>query len=428
MRLTPALYVRQLLAKLHPPLPPSARESQKLLNLLETSFRRHLDEVHPAPQTPIATNSPHGLSTVPDPAHATINATNSHWESILQHPLLRQRGEPHPRQGGLTTAAVDGFDQALLSKTLDGALVRTYARRYRHGLKNGESVSGESKLGVRIAAWLASAEATQKKAFLTNVPVMTDVLHVLYSDGLEHIVWEWLRILYERDFGPVSKVRRQELDLQSPDMLQAEDNFVSLMMRASIQRGSLNDAAQQFAQACEYRAQSGRAFVEFSDEKDGLLYQPMFQSWRRLSASVLYRRGKHAVSAPLFDTMLKYSIPFSWAPSVPKAFLMIYHPTKPSAKLLDSKTRTASFVEPFLSWQNNLSGTFKRALLMAVLDAAQLSLVQNHQARARRFLEFAEAHYPESISTKNETNTAARLESSRQEVLEGFVPLHFAVA
>lgn len=47
MRVTNPLLLKSLISKIHPQLPLNARESDQLLNILKTSFRKHLDVVHP---------------------------------------------------------------------------------------------------------------------------------------------------------------------------------------------------------------------------------------------------------------------------------------------------------------------------------------------------------------------------------------------
>src|SRR5271156_608532 len=86
MKLTSVLRIRSLLNRLHPPLPPNTpRESERLLSVLQSAFKRQLDDAHPPPATD-ASKAPSVIAL--ESPNSSINAAEAHLHSILHHPLL----------------------------------------------------------------------------------------------------------------------------------------------------------------------------------------------------------------------------------------------------------------------------------------------------------------------------------------------------
>ncbi|EXJ87764.1 hypothetical protein A1O1_04691 [Capronia coronata CBS 617.96] len=411
MRLTRSLYVRNLLAALHPPLPPpSARESKQLLNVLEAAFQKHLDESHPSPQALRVDESVNEQGSIPDPAQRVTHSAHSHLDTILSHPLLRRKSTTVAPSRGLTAAAVSAFDDALIQTGLDFHLVQSCAIQYLQGLEKEEVVSDDGKLGPRLASWFTAMRNTDKKEFLVNGNSLASIVPVMYADGLEVEVWEWLRTLYERPFDRSIFLLS---DISAPgalDYLRAEDTLVALMMKESIRKGLFHEAAQQYVHACEYRLSTGRAILS----EAGLLSNPFKRAWQHIARGILLRRKSHQIEPELFDSMLKFGLTINSSP-FDHAILRIYHPTSPSAQLWSVKVKEVPFQQRFSHWQKKLNKPVQRALLVAMLDAAQLSLEQNRPTEARDFLDFAELNYPDIVSSKAQSNTVERLRLARKE-------------
>ncbi|EXJ82974.1 hypothetical protein A1O3_06791 [Capronia epimyces CBS 606.96] len=411
MRLTRSLSVRNLLAALHPPLPPqSARESKQLLNVLESAFQKHLDESHPSPKALRVTDATNEGGSIPDPAQRVTHSTHSHLDTILSHPLLRQKSTTFAPPRGLAAAAVSAFDDALVQKGLDFHLVQSCAIQYLQGLEKKETVSNGAKLGPRLARWFTAMNNTDKKEFLVNGNSLASVVPVMYSDGLEADVWGWLRTLYERPFDKSIFLLSDTSAPGASDYLRAEDTLIALMMKESIRKGLFQDAAHQYVHACEYRLRTGRAILP----EGGVLSNPFKRSWQYMARSILLRRRSHHIPAELFDSMLKFGLTISSSP-FDRAVLQIYHPTSPSARPLLAKLNEVSFPQRFSHWQKKLNKMVQKALLVAMLDAAQLSLEHNRPSEARQFLDFSESNYPDIVPSNPQSNTAERLNLARKE-------------
>lgn len=413
MRLTRSLYVRNLLAALHPPLPPqSARESRQLLNVLEAAFQKQLDESHPSPQSLRGDESTAESVSIPDPAQRVTHSAHSHLDTILSHPLLKQKSARFVPSRGLTAAAVSAFDDALVQKGLDFHLVQSCAIQYIQGLEKKEMVSEDAKLGPRLASWFTTLNNAEKKEFLVSGNSLASLVPVMYSDGLEAEVWEWLRTLYERPYDRSIVLLSDTSAPGALDYLRAEDTLVALMMKESIRKGLFQEAAQQYIHACEYRLRTGRAILSEGDT----LSNPFKRSWQHIARGVLLRRNSHQIPVELFDSMLKFGLTIKSSP-FDRAILQIYHPTSPSAQSLSFKLRDVFFQQRFSYWQKKLNKSVQRALLVAMLDAAQLSLEQNRPSEAREFLDFSETNYPDVVSSNPQSNTIERLRLARKESL-----------
>ena len=418
MRLSSSLSFRKLLTSIHPPISPqSPRESKQLLNVLESAFQRRLDETHPSPKTAIAGHEPHSPSeSIPDPAQRVTHSTHSHLDSILGHPLFKQQSLTFLQTHGLAATAVRTFDNALLKKGLDSDLVQSCALQYLKGReKRGKLPAKYEGLAPRLARWFNAMTGLQKKNLLLNEKYIEPLVSVMYADGYEREVWQWLQVLYERSFSTFIFAPQDDSALDAMFYLRAEDRLVSLMIKETARRGRLPEAVQLYTQAYEYRLRSGRSILAEGSSAP----EPLQRAWRQVAGAVLLqnKRSSKGLPAPLWHSLLKYSLTIDYSPFDP-AILQIYHPTFPTAKFLLQKLKDSPFVDKFTKWQKSPNKFVRRILLVSVLDAAELTLAQGHAREAKELLEFAERTYPDFLRSHEEkADTAERLQLARQEIL-----------
>jgi hypothetical protein len=372
MKNTASLLLRDIITKLHPPAPATARDSAKLLTLLNKSFRKQLDEAHPAPLArPVQHND----------GPEAIRSTTSHLDSVLHHPLL----EHHSHARGLDhSTAVPAFEAALRDNDLTVSTLSSICKQYLAEIKFSPHTT-RSQLGPRIAAWMSSADVRTKTMFLLCDWLYQHTVPVLYADGLESEAWSWLKALYQRDWLPSS------LTVSPADQglfQDAEDKLVSEMMRMALKRNSILDATHQYVQASTYRIASAK--------DQAVPLKPLLSAYRRISSAILYRRHNHGISASLFDQLLKASPAFTANHKVVGgSILNLYHPTTPSAQHLFNDLRSDFFTEPWVAWHTK-QPILHRSLLLAILDAAELSLKQNHSFQAAFFLDHAHKYWPDA--------------------------------
>lgn len=88
---------KSFIDKLHPQLPLTTKESQRLLTALTSSFRRHLDEAHPTPSAEEERKAKVGEVGVAKPQtrtwHSSASHADKHLASVLTNPLFVKGGK-----------------------------------------------------------------------------------------------------------------------------------------------------------------------------------------------------------------------------------------------------------------------------------------------------------------------------------------------
>lgn len=377
MKTSPSLLVRNFLKAIHPPLPPTtARETKKLVGVLESAFQKHLDETHPSPQSVSSHSTCHEPISIPDPAHQATRATHTHLASLLAHPLLQKQPISPDTPQSLTATAVAESQNVGSWKAYDFALVQRCCRLYLNGLKRKEVVPQDRRLGPRLLSWYTHMSTSEKYTFLADTEVLQLVVPVLYADDLEAVVWDLLRTLYERPSASkaFAKLSPSAVEQSRASLYErAEDNLISLMIYQTASRGSIADAAQQYIQACKY--------YESRNPSDQPQSIKLGRSWNRLAQAVLDRRDKHSLSPELFDEIVLFGSksfrPWTWDPSC----LQLYHPTAPSYKPLMSLLAGENFLTRSQLWAKG--GKPLQTLSTIINDAVTLceSQGRHHDAK-----------------------------------------------
>jgi hypothetical protein len=224
-------------------------------------------------------------------------------------------------------------------------------------------------------SWYTQLSPSEKKQFLLG-EALRYAVPVMYVDGKEEAVWEWLRFLYERSFGKAAAKIKEGTDADYKIYARAEDDLLSSMINQLCGRRSAPEAAQLFVEACKYR-----------DENRNLI--PLTYSWNRLVSSILSLRHKHGLAAKSFDDVFQYrpkyregTVAFAnWGAHL----LQVYHPVNPTAVSLAREIRDGNLQDLLHETETSKH----RILTSALLDAAQLSLTQGHDQDAQDISKFA---------------------------------------
>jgi hypothetical protein len=207
--------LKSLASKLHPQLPLSPKESQRLLTALTSSFRQKLDEAHPRQahdehaEPKVATGS--SLKTGNHALHtSSVAFADRHLASVLTNPLLaksdgakkptldldsakrelEQNPERDPislledyHQRGAATIPIaylclKTFRASLLSLSADDR--RTKVEKHR--------------AGRRTIHWLWTSELFHTDEFVDDRRLMTVLVNMMLEEGLEHYLWSWLEM------------------------------------------------------------------------------------------------------------------------------------------------------------------------------------------------------------------------------------------
>lgn len=391
--------MRQLLANLHPPSPPTAREGQQLLNVLQSSFKRQLDAEHPNPlQSNLKDAEHHAIPATRE--SATSHATTSYFGSILAHPVLGTLEGLRTKQD-----AIAKFDRLVAESQVDSERLAGLIKWYnRETLVTGTVHDGET-LGTRLNAWLHSTDTAAREQFFLNESTLKAALEMLIAENNEATIWNWLRMVYERQLIKAT--------LKSQAWLHVEDRLVSSLMRMAILRNDLNEAAQQFNQACQYRLTSGRANPATTSQNKltKLPSNPLYISGRRLASSIIFYRHGHNIDTDSFSTLLDHVPSWTASPECSRFFIKLYHPTLPSARSLFYHLKDGQ-ADQLIQRQRSASKTSRKAVMTAILDASKLSLDQGSRAQATFLLDFAIHNYPDFLPPREVEEVEPQLELS----------------
>lgn len=392
--------MQQLLASLHPPSPPTAREGQQLLTVLQTSFQKRLDEQHPNPSR--GRCDPHDKHDVPIAREsASSYATANYLGSILSHPAI---GVANPLK--TEQDVINSFEQLLSEDKLTPATLVLLVKRYMLARRHGKAETGAS-FGDRLDIWMHSTDQSTRKTFLLDRHFLNNATAMLVNEMNEAVLWKWLRLVYERKLVDAS--------LKDRWWLSVEDRLVSTIMRVAIRRGHLEDAALQFIQACQYRVDSGRGSPSFLAAKfNASNHDSMVTSAMVLASAIIYRRHQHGIPADLFATLPQFLLGWSHkaGPEFSHTFCNIYNPVKPDAKGLFNHLKKEAQAQILIDRQATASATSRKSVMTALLDASEVALDQGHRHEASFLLEFAIDHYPDYLPPRETRRVEDQLEMS----------------
>jgi hypothetical protein len=203
---------RVLASKINNQAPLGQRESNRLLNALTSSFRKHLDEVHPSrlhedSKRPVVKDGPEATHRHAFPSSITL--ADQHMASVLTNPLLvktaASQAHPKPELDAGTAAAElkDGANPfELLEKyhakgyaTVDVAL--SCMKAFRRSIKEltyEEQVSKvqEQEAGKRLLTWLWNSDILQSQAFADSLQIQDGLVWLVMMEGHEDFLWKWL--------------------------------------------------------------------------------------------------------------------------------------------------------------------------------------------------------------------------------------------
>jgi len=185
MKVSPPLALKVLASRIHGQLPLNARESDKLLGLLKTSFRTQLDKVHPTQDSP---GSP--LSSVPQrtPQSAFLSA-NRNIDAMINNPVLAHKPwSTIARQPDPTTQ--------FLESIVYGTATLTRAKKYLAGVGVARGKAGP---GMIVLDWLRSTALDRSEEFLSDANLVKLLAIALTKENRHKLLMEELLLESEMD-------------------------------------------------------------------------------------------------------------------------------------------------------------------------------------------------------------------------------------
>ncbi|EER26455.1 hypothetical protein D8B26_003166 [Coccidioides posadasii str. Silveira] len=375
----------KLFSKIHPPLPRTQRESQQLLAVLTSSFRRQLDREHP----PVQSAEPQGHAANSSKPNRTINA-DQHLRSILDHPLFSTvphrpalRQTQNVQSGSSTEDPIVALDRAIASGVANINTLHDCLRRHRlqiNGLPRAEMRARmkNSKIGHRIVSWFLSADDQLKAKFFRDQLALRSAMPYLVNGSHRNTLVRWL----------------EEIRRQTPCISQLKEEFTNspqfIILEAYVWAeynygDGIVPVLQFFLEACRTTTR---------ENANGLPpYMLLIAS--RLVSWICSDSGAKAKNIPvqLFDDFSQI-FEDAGAPSARirtyfwKALLGLYHPINPNPDFALKHAESFSRIQPHTK-------RFSSGLLRLYLDAAQLCIQQEKYTQASRLMLIAKDILPD---------------------------------
>jgi len=388
MRVSPPLTLKALASRIHGQLPLNARESDKLLDLLKTSFRTQLDKVHP---TQDARSSPPSsrLRAVPPPQSAFLSATRN-IDAMVNNPLLAHRPRSIiAKQPDLTAQFLESIVYG--TATLNGA---------KHYLASVSLAQGKAGPGMIVLDWLRTTALDRSQDFLKDAGLVMLLTKHLTMENKQELLME--ELLLESGI--------EEDNSQSLKQGQAykhrqywKHQIVSCIINTSIQRGdhpevTINHFLKIVAECGKAELQHN-TFLMTTAEQIGLI--------------TVARRHELAVS--VYDNVMRFCHPLIPPRHRASAMLQLYQHFMPDAgptlwylRRLEKRPRLAELtVEPNANGAR--SDQLEREQLISMcLDAAPL-FMERKPSDAAWIMDFVRRHFPYALATsEQEVNSTVK--------------------
>lgn len=432
-----------LASKINNQAPLGQRESNRLLNALTSSFRKHLDEVHPSrshdeAKQPAAkdgseTSHRHGI-------HSSIALADQHMASVLTNPLLiktaRLNAHAKPELNASTAAAelkngINPFDlleeyHAKGCATVEVAL--SCMKSFRRSIKDMTYEEQVAKVqaeeaGKRVLTWLWNSDVLQSQAFADSLQTQDGLVWLVMMEGHEEFLWHWLDSDLEL---PQSSAAKGNHNLSNGHFWKSRIIYAMVMTNL----GPPHKGARSADAALElyFRAVQHVQHRKGAGVRDRMI---LVNRAKLALEKALTHGSEHHYSntnTALYDKFVKIYTKTQLTSSAQKyafdefhrAQLDLWHPSRCSADLwYDILTRDITADDGTVPvrdlLQNPKSTSDTTHYIRTFARAARLMKIDGFHAESARLVAIAQDYYPEKISQV--TQALEDLPKSRNEQL-----------
>ncbi|OTA93571.1 hypothetical protein M434DRAFT_395504 [Hypoxylon sp. CO27-5] len=364
VRTTSLNSLKNILPKIHQPLPLSRRESQQLLESITTSFRKNLDEEHPwelheestsqnaAPQT----RKPHlttaaSSSSLQSDTLTRQRPTDRHLRAILSNPLFAHQESKKPPAA--SRDPFDVFNSAVSKGLMTPRRAAGFLAKVRSQIP-GESDDdirrgmADSGAGLRVVQWLRASGLENDLHFLadSSAILFANLIPFMCAEGLEEVVWSWMARLGTHNASDEVKPKLHTalFGLLYAITKQKNTSYTGL-------KTSLDGSYEAMVRASEILPKENQvALGSFRKVWVGL-------SW----ASTVFASERPKPSAPLFDAFVDVGRPLKMR--LDMAHLGLHHPLTPDY------SAAVQFMHHDVR-SDDLHPTIRRRLICLALDTA----------------------------------------------------------
>jgi hypothetical protein len=302
----------RILSKIHHPGPLTKQESKKLLNSINSSFRKHLDQEHPWHENGAEPKSPSTVRTT-----TQHRPTDHHLRSILSNPLFGAS-----QSSNQPTAIIDPlshhlqvFDLAVARGMMDLNRATGFLMALRKELPSSfapaemQESMARSGAGRRVVQWLRASGSDNNLDFVGHQALVRALVPFLYAEGLKEVAWAWLSRLSDR-LGNI------QIDTESEKALSGLYAAI-LVAEIPLSQQPLDSKYSAFLRA-----------YQILPPNDAVIQQ-VKQQWHSISyRSTMDTTPRPKPSTQLFDDFVDAGRP--WGRKIDIAHLELRHPSSPS--------------------------------------------------------------------------------------------------
>lgn len=340
MKPTPIFSIKSWIFKLHQPLPRTPRQSKQLLTLLNDSFKRQLDIIHP----PV--NKSQSVSRLTEEKHNALKddpdgsrPTDKHFSSLLELPIFSASADTHKTWRSRFSNPCMIIEDAISRNNITSSLIMECLIIEQGGqqLKSGPNVQdtgrpSRNSVAIQVAAMLATTSVPENARILTDRKLMQRLTSRLVSEGHPSIPWGWLEDIFS------GKLIRQYKDKNDSDSLEGwlsgSSAILNMLISCLAVKGKLHKAIDDYliplAQARSSSSQSTDVSIEH-------IQSSILKKGMRLAFKfIVYHGGFEGPAPRLFDNLLEHSLLIdknSSSMGYHQSALLLYHPSTERAAL-----------------------------------------------------------------------------------------------
>lgn len=372
---------------IHQPLPLSPRDSQKLLSILNASFRQQLDREHPVAASGHAHDAHH------------------HLHSILTNPLFnvktrRWRLPSKSRADGTHESLEDAqlfaqrpmgyFKEHVAAGTATVDIARLYLQaQYKSAVASSDlkatNALKSSAAGSTVLSWLWSSGLEGSSTFLLETTFVAAIMPFLVAEGHQAIAWRWLRRLQTTLDGKQAEAASNE-----PLLRRSTANVLLQLVKSEVNDGGGLNAAMECFLRCT-GDESFRGSVPTDSRAQLHICGP---AGSFLVHALVHRSAGIVPDVGLYDDFVKSVRTWTPSKSILKALLLLHHPVSPNWAPALHRLRC-------LSPEMLLTATLRKrqSIVHLCLDSAGLLLSHGRQVDAIWVMELAQKIFPEKFGT-----------------------------
>lgn len=200
----------KLAEKLHPSASLTTAESSRLLTALKSSFRKHLDEVHPTHEQLHhgKAKSPASNGAPPRPSASSASFTQKHMTSVLTNPLLMASGgngikgfasakaelKSNPRKDPI--ALLEEYEDEGVANFRVAELCIDLAVKHYKSLNPSRKLEyvRRAQPGSRVLSWLLNSSLHDVAQYADNIKFFDHMALALLREGREDLIWRWMKL------------------------------------------------------------------------------------------------------------------------------------------------------------------------------------------------------------------------------------------